>query len=328
MTSAPERIRRLMAVVPWVVEQGGASIDELCDRFAVSRDELVADLERFSMTGVHPYTPDAMNELLITDDWVTINVGPWFRRPLSLTHDQAVGVLAAASALASTPGASSDGALGRALEKVRKVLVGSSDDASIQVDLGRADAEVLASLREAIAARRAVQIDHYSAARDEQSTRVVEPVELTTRDGAWYLAAWCRSVDAPRWFRVDRISAVDVLDEPVEEREAQLDEWFSDAEELPEVTLEVRPPGRVHLEHVPVVDAKERRDGSVEVTLRVAGEAWWASLLLRLGVNADVVGSGGGTRPEALQATPVEMCRRILARYGEEAPGAGSSGAT
>src|SRR5690606_1414948 len=116
VTSAPERIRRLMAVVPWVVEQGGASIDELCDRFAVSRDELVADLERFSMTGVHPYTPDAMNELLITDDWVTINVGPWFRRPLSLTHDQAVGVLAAASALASTPGASSDGALGRALE--------------------------------------------------------------------------------------------------------------------------------------------------------------------------------------------------------------------
>ncbi len=327
MTSAPERIRRLMAVVPWVVEQGGASIDELCERFVVSRDELVADLERFSMTGVHPYTPDAMNELLITDDWVTINVGPWFRRPLSLTHDQAVGVLAAASALASTPGASSDGALARALEKIRAVLVGG-DDASIQVDLGRADAEVIAGLREAIAAKRAVRIDHYSAARDEQTTRVVEPSELTTRDGAWYLAAWCRSVDAPRWFRVDRISAVEVLDEPILEREAHLDEWFSDADDLPEVTLQVRPPGRVLLEHVPVVDAKEHRDGSVEVTLRVAGEAWWASLLLRLGENADVVGSGEGARWEALQTAPVEMCRRILARYDEGPAGAGSSDAT
>jgi len=317
VTAAPDRIRRLMAIVPWVVEQGGASIEELCERFDVSEKELVADLERFSMTGVHPYTPDAMNELLITDDWVTIDVGPWFRRPLSLTHDQAVGVLAAASALASTPGASPDGALARALVKVRAVLAGGEGE-SIQVDLGRADADVLDSLRAAIAARRAVRIEYYSAGRDEQTTRVVEPVELTTRDGAWYLAAWCREAVAARSFRVDRISSIELLDEVVPGRDAGRLEWFQDAEELPQVRLKVRPPGRVLLEHVPVAQAREFRNGSVEVTLGVAGEAWWASLLLRLGPNADVVSVDAGDRTKALEAAPLEMCRRILARYGED----------
>jgi proteasome accessory factor C len=305
-----------MAIVPWVVEQGGASIEELCERFDVSEKELVEDLERFSMTGVHPYTPDAMNELLITDDWVSIDVGPWFRRPLSLTHDQAVGVLAAASALASTPGASPDGALARALEKVRAVLARGAED-SLSVDLGRADADVLDALRRAIAARRAVRIEYYSAGRDTQGTRVVEPVELTTRDGAWYLAAWCRAADAARSFRVDRISSIEVLDEEVPERSAGRHEWFADAEELPRVTLRVRPPGRVLLEHVPVVAAKEHRNGSVAITLEVAGEAWWASLLLRLGPNAEVTKIDAGDRSEALEAAPLEMCRRVLARYGE-----------
>lgn len=314
--SAIERVQRLLAIVPWVVEQGGASVEELCTRFAVTEKELVDDLERFGMTGVYPYTPDALNEMVLDDDWVSISVGPWFRRPLSLTHDQAVAVLAAASALASTPGNDPDGPLARALAKVRRVL-GDTDDAGLDVDLGRADAEQLETLRGAVSDGVAVRIEYYSAGRDVRRTRVVEPSALVPRDGAWYLAAWCREAEASRMFRVDRISELEVLDEPVVERAGPENDWFSDPGDLPKVTLHVRPPGRILLEHVPVIALDEADDGSVTVTLAVSGEAWWASLLTRLGLHADVLSiDAPADRRDALVAAPGAMADRILRRYG------------
>ena len=48
MTSMPalERLRRLLAIVPWVVEQDGPLIDEVAARFDYDRDELLDDLEK------------------------------------------------------------------------------------------------------------------------------------------------------------------------------------------------------------------------------------------------------------------------------------------
>ena len=50
----------------------------------------------------------------------------------------------------------------------------------------------LAAVRRACDAGQAVEIDYHSASRDESTTRVVEPVQVITMDGHWYLDAFCQ----------------------------------------------------------------------------------------------------------------------------------------
>ncbi|MFI9719227.1 helix-turn-helix transcriptional regulator [Streptomyces sp. NPDC052396] len=47
----------------------------------------------------------------------------------------------------------------------------------------------------------------YADAAGQETDRVVEPAGLLTADGKWYLIAWCRTRQAGRGFRLDRITA-------------------------------------------------------------------------------------------------------------------------
>ena len=51
--------------------------------------------------------------------------------------------------------------------------------------------------------------------RDELTTRVVDPIALSTAAGHTYLDAWCHLAQDQRLFRLDRVVAAEVLDEPV-----------------------------------------------------------------------------------------------------------------
>ena len=53
-----------------------------------------------------------------------------------------------------------------------------------------------------------MEIDYFSFARDEMTTRVIDPWRVFHAFGAWYVAAWCHRADAERLFRVDRVRAV------------------------------------------------------------------------------------------------------------------------
>ncbi len=316
--TASDRIRRMLAIVPWLVEQGGASVDEICQRFSITEKALLADLDVLAYTGVYPYTPDAMNEVSIVGDWVRVEVAPHFRKPLKLTHDEALAVVVSARALAEMPGVDPDGPLQRALVK----LQGSLGDAAsgVGIDLGTADGSILSTLRNAIRSRERLVITYYSAGSDRISERAIDPQRLVTRDGNWYLVAWCHSAADERLFRVDRISAVDRTDETFENRGLLGEATFlSDIADLPRVTLQLAPPARIWMERVPVVHASESDDGQLTVTLAVSGRAWLATLLMRLGGDATIVsvasGAGSDLTVADLEADRAELVARTLSRY-------------
>jgi proteasome accessory factor B len=54
----------------------------------------------------------------------------------------------------------------------------------------------------------------YVDAAGQESDRAVEPAGLLTADGKWYLIAWCRTRQAGRGFRLDRIAAATPTGEP------------------------------------------------------------------------------------------------------------------
>ena len=74
-------------------------------------------------------------------------------------------------------------------------------------------------LDEAVRRRQVMVISHEDGNGD-RTERAVEPVGLAATNGHWYLMAWCRLRDGPRWFRTDRITAAHLTAEAAPEHDA------------------------------------------------------------------------------------------------------------
>ena len=96
---AGSRLRRVLALVPWIAEHPGAALEEIAARFGVSEAELEHDLELLPLCGLPPYTPDRLIEVEIVDGHVWIRFAEYFDRPLRLSAEEGLGLLTAGRAL-------------------------------------------------------------------------------------------------------------------------------------------------------------------------------------------------------------------------------------
>ena len=302
------RLRRLLALVGWLAQVGEAPIADAAERFGMSEKELVAELELAACCGIPPYTPDTLMEIEVSEHSVRAFLPAEYARPRRLTPAEGFAVAASARLLLAVPG-SEDDALYRALAKLDAAL-GSREAVGLDVD---APAH-LAEVRDAADAGRALEIDYLSGSRDELTTRVVEPVQVATIDGHWYLDAYCHRAGDMRRFRVDRIGAVRPLEHspgPASVRSRPLEEMFVPGPGAVEVHLQLGPGAQWVPESVPVRGVRRDDTGSAtDVVLDVSGMAWFERLLLQLGPAVRVVS------PPELTGLAAAAARRVLARYG------------
>ncbi len=301
------RLRRLLAVIGWLAQVGEAPIAVAAQRFGMSEKELVAELELAACCGTPPYTPDTLMEIEVSENSVRAFLPPEFGRPRRLTPAEGFAVAASARLLLAVEG-SEDDALRRALAKLDAAL-GSREAVGLDVDAP----EHLAAVREAVDGSRAIEIDYHSGSRDELTTRTVEPVQVVTIDGHWYLDAYCHRAGDMRRFRVDRIGAVRTLDQPAEPasmRTRPMEEMFVPGPGALEVHLELGRAAQWVPESVPVRAVARDEGGMVtDVVLDVSGMAWFERLLLQLGPSARVVS------PPELTGLAADAAQRVLARY-------------
>ncbi len=310
---AGDRLRRVLALVPWVLEHPDTTISELARRFEVSERDLERDLELLPLCGLPPYTADRLIDVWVGDDrTVSIRLAEYFERPLRLTPGEGVALLAAGRALLTVPGSDDQGALATALDKL-ETAVGARGGLAVEVG----GATYLAVLQHAVDARECVELRYYSFARDVETTRVVEPERVFHAFGAWYVAAYCRLAGAERLFRIDRVRAARPTGETFEPRPPADTDAPEDLVDLvyrpdpsdPRVTLRLAPDAAWVVESLPQDSARALPGGDYEVVLAVSGTAFLERLLLQLGPSATVVGSDGAGEAAAAAA------RRILARY-------------
>lgn len=310
--SAGKRVQRLLVIIPWVAQHpGGVAIEEVCERFDISSKDLVKDLDSIlPYVGVSPFTPDTLMEVNLSEDWVSIRP-QWFDRPPRLTPGEAFAILTAGAGLADLPGYDPEGPLASAIAKIATVVVGSPEGVP-DVDLTEVDANVKATLDEAVSQHRAVEIDHYSSSSDTRSRRVVEPSWVGHQDGNWYLWGHCRTAGAQRTFRLDRIADAVLLDETFEPPAVDPGRAvFQPTDEAPSVTLDLDASGVRILERVPHEVIEDLEDGGKRVRLVVSGRPYLERLLLILGPHGRVTEAdaslGGAGRAAA---------ERVRARYG------------
>lgn len=305
--TADEKLKRSLAMMSWVVAEDGPEVEEVCRRFGYTPDELNRELEQLFVCGLYPFSPDTMVEAQIIDGRVVIHFPYAFNRPLRLSPQENLALLAATTAMLAEPGADRTGPLARGVAKLAR-LAGDDDQDSIEVDLGRVDEDVLATLRQAEAERRLVEIDYYSHGRDAHSTRTVAPWRVHNSSGQWYAAGWCHSVEDVRRFRLDRIGAVRLLDETFEPpAELPPAAAYTPRPGDPAIRITVPASDRWIVDQYPADSHDVEDDGSVTVTLRISADQWLDRLLLRLGTAARVSDDVAARRRQAAQ--------RVLARY-------------
>ncbi len=309
--TARDRLARLLSVIPWVASQDdGASLDDIVERFAYPRAQLLDDLQEVVFfVGVHPFTPDSLIEVEVSDGRVRIRYADWFARPLKLSATEGARLLTAGRTVLALTDTEESSPLFSALLKLGTAL-GEGAQQAVEVRLGHAPSDTLTTLREAIANRTQVELEYYAYGRDELTQRFVDPTRLFSDQGNWYLSGWCHRAKGERVFRIDRIRSVAATTLPAGSEVSTVDAAFSPAGDDPRVTLRLGERGRWVIEQYPVESVDDHGD-FVDVRLAVVAQPWLERLLLRLGGDAEILAVD---RPIG-DSVRADAAARVLARY-------------
>lgn len=303
------RLRRLLVMLPWLMERGEVPLAEMAQRFRLSESELVAELELASMCGLPPFV-DELIDVFVDEGTVYAGVPRVFTKPMRLTAPEAFALVAAGRAALQLPGADPDGPLSRALAKLDAAL----GEADLAVEMAAPpESDVLVA---AATSGEVVEIRYWSAARETSTDRRVAPRAVFADRGNWYLLAddldlLAAGADAQRTFRLDRIERLVPTGAHVDVREVERpEEWFAD-DSVATAVLRLAPPAMWAVERYPVRSIEPIAGGGAEVELAVASERWLSRLLVRLGPHVEVV------EPAAWRSLAADTARSVLARYGE-----------
>jgi proteasome accessory factor C len=306
-----ERLRRLLVMLPWLMERGEVPLAEMSARFELSEAELIGDLELAALCGLPPFI-DEMIDVFIDEGVVFAGVPRLFTKPLRLTAPEGFALLSSGRAAMLLPGADPDGSLARALDKLAAVLGG---DDGVVVDVPRPPAT--ADLADAVREDAQLSVRYWSANRDEATEREITPRSIFLDRGHWYVIADDSRSGESRTFRIDRFEQWErtgVIDPPREGANAVVppsgDRWFVDSD-VPSVVLRLAAPARWAAERYPLREehAEPDKAGAVVVSMAVASEQWLRTLLLRLGPHAAVL------EPAEWHDLGADAARQLLERY-------------
>jgi proteasome accessory factor C len=305
----------MLAIVPYLVQHPGSALTEVAKAFGVPPSQLRRDLDLLFMSGLPPYGPGDLIDVDVDEDGhIWISMADHFSRPLQLTRIEALAIYLRGTELLATPGMPDAPALAKALEKLRSSLGTETlreAERRIEIARGGRAPEHLGVLREAGRTHERISIEYFAASTGEWSHREIEPEEVFSGTGHWYVAAWDVDADAERLFRVDRVRSVVPTGETFSPRGLQGAgrDLYSPTGEDVAVRLRLRPAARWIAEYYATTEVEEQEDGGVEVTLPARQLGWVARLLLRVGDDADVV------EPVELREETRLLARETLARY-------------
>jgi proteasome accessory factor C len=283
-----DRFRRLLLLIPFVLERPDVTVQEVCEVFGITRGQLVADLDLLFVCGVPPYGPGELIEAEVVGGTVHIRAADYFSRPPRLSSEEGLLLLAGARALV-TAGVTTD-TLQSALRKLEMAL---GPDLAGRVSIGLAESAALEEVRRALEERKRLHLVYYSQWRETVTEREIDPWALFGAAGQWYVVGWCHLARGERLFRVDRMKEASVLDKPAEiPEDLDLDRYETLYVEGPgaiEVTLDLAPAASWLAEDYPLKSRESLEDGWTRITLSTGNTTWLERLLLRLGDQARIV---------------------------------------
>lgn len=291
--------------------------EELAEHFEISVRTVYRDIAALSEAGVAVVGEAGVGYSLVRG---------YHLPPVMFTAEEAMALFVGGEMVRHFTDASLAGPMNSALAKIRSVLPADRQDDVDRLSAGMAiestwrmptsiDQRVLLPIQRAIVSRCVLRMTYRVRARDEDTTRDVEPLGVTFYGGSWYLVGWCRLREDFRHFKLERVQRLEVLAERFKLRpgfslRAHLDETNARMETFPAtVWFADAIVDRARREHYGGLGVERAVRGGVEAELRTFSYPWLARWILSLGGDAEAIA------PAVLREEVCAQARRVLGRH-------------
>jgi proteasome accessory factor C len=317
--NAQSQVERMLALVPYLRAREGISVAEVARDFNVAPGQIVKDLNILWFCGLPDALPgdmiDVDMEALEGEGVVRLTNAEFLSRPLRLAPHEALALVVALRALRESAGDRERPAVDRALAKLESAAgeaAAAAEAVDIRVD--PVDPATRAAVDAALHENRRMHLTYYVPGRDQTTERDVDPLRLVISEGHAYLEAWDIGVQEVRFFRLDRMTAVNVLADhaspPAGAGRGDVSKGlFQATEDDPAAVLELDRSARWMAEYYPIEASTEMPDGRLQITLRIRDTEWLVRLVLRMGGGATVLA------PREVADAVRERARAALANY-------------
>ncbi|MNB95099.1 HTH domain protein [compost metagenome] len=198
------QISRLLQMTYILLEKGTVTAPELAERFEVSVRTVYRDVEALSQAGIPVYTSQGKGGGISLTDRFVLNKS-------LLTDKEQDEILFALQSLSAARLPDSEEVFSKLSSLFRK-----NSTSWIEVDFspwgsGQKQKELYPLLKQAILEHIVISFIYLGAAGERQ-TRRAAPLKLLFKDRAWYVVTYCFDKNAPRTFKITRMSNVQFLD--------------------------------------------------------------------------------------------------------------------
>jgi proteasome accessory factor C len=301
----------------------GVHILDIAEALGVPPAEARQVVHELTLCGKPPFEPGDYLTIREEKKRVILEDDPGLGEPVPLSRQEAAALLIALRAAAV------EGALAPAARAAQERLVNGITETAREAAAAREAqiafhgedhgiAERVAILERGVAEGRAVELEYYTASRDEMTSRRVKPYALLARSGAVYLVAWDPRRRKECLFKVERVAAATLTDERFQRPASFKLSRYQKADKLlrgrGHEEARVRFSGeaaRIIREEWPPRLVEDGGDGTAIGTLHYVAPEGVASWVLAHGGAAQVL------EPEELREAVVERARAVLALYGE-----------
>lgn len=173
-------------------------------------------------------------------------------------------------------------------------------------------------IEKSISEKKSIEVDYYTASRDEVRRRTLDPYHVIYKSGAWYLIAYCHWREDVKIFRVDRIKSINETQKSFKVkkgfslREYLKNSWQITRGEEVEVVVRFFPPASRFVKEMvwlPTQKIVEEEDGTLLFSAKVSGLLEIKRWILGYGNQAEVL------EPQSLRQEICSEIKQILKRY-------------
>ena len=313
--NAALQLRRVLDLLPRIADGEPHRLDALLAGTGVDMRTFLRDIqlitERYDQPG------GFVDGVQIHTDGVIVEVmTSHFRRPMRVTAPELCALELGLAMLRAERPAEEGPAIDRARERLYETIARMPDSDMHQLTDGLAVvgderfAECRAVLRRAMGRGRKVKLAYRKASDRDAGTRTVCPYSLVHAAGSWYLVAHCESGEGVRIFRLDRVEAVEELDQryrvpPSFDVDALLHDERLFAADRPR-SLVVRYSAQVARWIAERQGREPDADGTLTVEHPLADTDWAVRHVLQYGADAEVLA------PADVRDAMVERLRAML----------------
>ncbi len=300
------KIERLYAIMVYLLNHGKTPASELADYFEVSLRTIQRDMESLCLAGIPICSTTGVTGGYEISDRFRLDKG-------FVTYDEYSYILTALRGLVS---ATQDLKAKHILEKVAHASASNTQGIILDFSvLQEGDQSILQQLQTAVTRKQAVCFT-YTNNDNETRTHCVEPIAVLYRWYAWYLLAYSRARKDYRTYKIVRMSALNLTEEPFVIQHESADIILkkidkTDSRQYTEIFVKSKESAKARIREYlkgTIVEEYENGDALIKATI-VENEQLWIGTLLSLGNLAEVLA------PEKIRKRLLDAAKNIVFLY-------------